>query len=91
MSVSLKHFLLVYDRETDRLLEQREYQDATEAAEAYRAKEREFDGQPHMDIVLIGARDIETVWRLHSAYRDGAAARLRSPDVLEVLLEGFQV
>lgn len=49
------------------------------------------DGQSHMDIVLIGARDIETVWRLHSAYRDGAAARLRSPDVLEVLWEGFQV
>jgi hypothetical protein len=71
--MALKHFLLVYDLAAQCLIEQQEFSDGGEAASAYSALEREYQGREDLEIVLVGADSIETIKRTHAHYFDAAA------------------
>jgi hypothetical protein len=66
----MKYFLLVYDRRTQRLLEQREYseQDAERAATDRLDREIKFSSEPEVEVVVLGSDSIETVKRTHARY-----------------------
>lgn len=67
-SIPVRHFLLVYDRRAGRLVEQREFADASEAAEAYASLEVVHRGVPNMEVVLLGADSLETLKQTHGHY-----------------------
>lgn len=74
----LQHFLLVFDHEKGRLIEDiREFGSGREAAddalEAYADKEREFRDKSSIEIVLIGSDSLDTVKLTHANYFDGTA------------------
>lgn len=70
----IKHFLLVFDHDQDKLAETVEFgTDVSRALEAYAAKEAEFKEQPRMEVVLIGSDSIETVRLTHPNYFGGSA------------------
>lgn len=72
---TIRHFLLVFDHERGRLIDQQEFGDDSEAAvAAYAAKEQEFQGQRMIDIVLVGSDSLGTVRRTHANYFDGTVA-----------------
>lgn len=65
----IHQYLLVYDRERDRLVEQRDFtNDADSAVAQYRETERRYRDNPRMDVVLVGSDSITTVKRTHSTY-----------------------
>lgn len=66
--MSMKHFLLVYDRKAEILIDQQVFDDSAKALSAYEEKEREFMGNKDLEIVLIGADSIETVRQTHANY-----------------------
>lgn len=74
MREPLHHFLLVYDNEKQELVEQRQFEDAVEASEAYAELEARYrkgkflidDGK--VEVVLIGADSIETIMKTHGNY-----------------------
>jgi hypothetical protein len=68
--MALQHFLLVYDLGAQHLIKQQEFDDGDEAATAYAALEREFQGRDDLEIVLVGADSIETIRRTHEHYFD---------------------
>lgn len=86
MSVeSIQHFLLVFDHEAGRLLEQVPFgTDGERAVKAYAAKEREHSGNRHIEIVLIGSDSIDTVRLTHANYFDGTVALSKYLAGLEV-------
>ena len=68
----IKHFLLVFDRRKDRLVETYEFgTDSDAALAAYAAKERELLDQRWMEVVLIGSDSIETIKVTHANYFGG--------------------
>jgi hypothetical protein len=75
----LVHFLLVYDRQQQRLVFQHGYSDAPEALKAYEAMEEKHRDDRHMEIVLVGADSIETVMLTHGNYFDAKAEPSASP------------
>ena len=64
----LRHFLLVFDHQAGRLVERREFGDGEEAVAAYANKEREYEKQERVEVVLISSDSIETVKRTHGNY-----------------------
>ena len=70
----LIHFLLVYDLVQQKLVDQRDFSNAGEAAAAYTELEREHRDDPHLEIVLIGADSIATVMTTHRNYFDADAS-----------------
>ena len=70
MSNRIKHFLIVYDHEADKLVEVQEFgTDGGKALAAYSDKEKEHDARPsRIEIVLIGSDSFETVKLTHSNY-----------------------
>lgn len=83
MSV-IQHFILVFDRDEGRLLEQIPFGHHRAAAVAkYEEIEERYSDSPHMDIVLVGSDSIETVKVTHANYFDGSA-RDQYADVLSI-------
>ncbi|MFA7324771.1 MAG: hypothetical protein WC005_10485 [Candidatus Nanopelagicales bacterium] len=75
MSDVIQHFLLVYNRATGTLEQERPFgTDAEAALAAYAEAESVFRESPHMQIVLIGSDSIETVRITHANYFEPAAA-----------------
>lgn len=70
----LVHFLLVYDRNLQRLVFQKSYTDSHEAVQAYEAMEEQHKDERYMEIVLVGADSIETVMLTHGNYFDAVPA-----------------
>jgi hypothetical protein len=71
----LLHFLLIYDRNREALVETLELgEDAEAAARTYSAAEQEFRGQEEIEVVLVGAESLDTIRVTHSHYFDGEAA-----------------
>jgi hypothetical protein len=74
VSDHIQHFLLVFDHEAGKLIEEIHFHtDGAKAVEAYSEKERRFSGRKLVDIVLIGSDSIETVRLTHANYFDGPA------------------
>lgn len=64
------HFLLVYDRQQGRLIQQRPFTSSNEAVQAYEATEEEHRDDKHIEIVLVGADSLETIMLTHGNYFD---------------------
>ena len=62
------HFLLVYDRRRQVLDSQEAFDDADRANAAYQELEQRYRSSPDMEIVLVGADSIETIYRTHGHY-----------------------
>jgi hypothetical protein len=77
--MSLVHFLLVYDREQQKLVFTCDYADAAKALKAYEAMEEKHRADSNMEIVLVGADSIETVMLTHGNYFDEDAEASASP------------
>ncbi len=77
----LIHFLLVYDRDLQRLVFEQPYADPAEALKAYEAMEEQHRDNRNMEIVLVGADSIETVMLTHGNYwaKDPDAEPAASP------------
>ncbi len=71
------HFLLVYDLDARRIVEQQEFNNAPEAVARYQEMEKKFLVEdPRFEIVLVAADSIETVMATHGSYFDGQASRV---------------
>jgi len=68
--MALQHFLLVYDLNAQRLIDQRRFDDGDEAARAYSQFEQKYQGREDLEIVLVGADSIETIRQTHAHYFD---------------------
>lgn len=76
MSQHMRHFLLVYDHNAGRLIKQEDFgEDGAAATRAYSAAEDEAREKRHLEIVLVGADSIETIWETHASYFDGTATQ----------------
>lgn len=64
----LVHFLLVYDRQQQKLVFEKSYADPAEALHAYETMEEKHHYERHMEIVLVGADSIETIMLTHGNY-----------------------
>lgn len=74
-ALPIQHFLLVFDHDAGRLIESISFgEDGESAVSAYAAKEREYEGRPRIEIVLIGSDSLETVKLTHANYFDGSVA-----------------
>lgn len=75
MSTPIQHFLLVFDHEQGRLLNEEHFGgDADRAVAAYAECEDRYEGAERIEIVLIGSDSIDTVRLTHANYYDGSAA-----------------
>jgi hypothetical protein len=71
----IQHFLLVFDHAAGKLVETTKFGDNGEkAVQAYSEKERQYQDQRNMEIVLIGSDSLETVMLTHANYFDGTVA-----------------
>ncbi len=66
--MSIVHFLLVYDRNLQKLVFDHPYANSAEAVAAYEAMEEKYKDDPQMEIVLVGADSIESVMLTHGNY-----------------------
>lgn len=66
----MKLFLLVYDRKTGKLLQQREYRgdDRAQALLDRTAREMEEREKPDIEVVLLAADSLDALMRTHSRY-----------------------
>lgn len=77
VSDSIKHFLLVYDRDEDVQLSAEEFDDGAEAVAAYTAIERKIrKGTRRIEAVLVGGESLEAVKVTHSTWFTGGSKRL---------------
>jgi hypothetical protein len=80
--MALIHFLLVYDLNAQRLIEQLEFRDGDEAAQAYARMEAKHRGNDDVEIVLVGADSIETIQLTHGQYFDEGEPTVATPFLL---------
>lgn len=76
------HFLLVYSFKEGKLVDQKEFNDAAVATNAYNEAERAHRGDEQFEIVLVGSDSIETIMKTHGHYFRDAGESLFS-DFLE--------
>lgn len=62
------HYLIVYDKPTGRLLACREYPDSQGAIHARFQLERVFGLHPDLEIVALGAPNLDTLRHTHGRY-----------------------
>ncbi len=76
----LRHFLLVFDHNKGALIDIQEFgSDGDRAVAAYAERERQYQDNDAIEIVLIGSDSLETVRITHANYFDGSAAIGASP------------
>ncbi|MDA8117296.1 MAG: hypothetical protein M0000_08020 [Actinomycetota bacterium] len=69
---TIKHFLLVFDHDRGRLIDEKDFGvDSDAAVAAYAEMERKYQGSTSIEIVLVGSDSIETVMLTHANYFDG--------------------
>jgi hypothetical protein len=62
------HFLLVYDRNSGRLIRQQRFDADSEALQARFDAEHEFRGRPEVEIVALTAESEDDLRRTHARY-----------------------
>jgi acetolactate synthase regulatory subunit len=62
------HYLVVYDRLQGQIIRHRAFRASDQALEARFAAEREFRGQPDIEVVVLSARSLASLSRTHSRY-----------------------
>jgi hypothetical protein len=78
--MTMHYFLLIYNRAHRHLQTVQEFADRNEAGRAYVAAERAAQGDPGLEIVLIGADSIDTIRRTHGQYFDAPGGRSKYLD-----------
>jgi hypothetical protein len=73
--MAMRYFLLIYNRAHRRLQTVQEFTDRDEAGRAYVAAERAAQGDPGLEIVLIGADSLDTIKQTHGQYFDAPGGR----------------
>jgi hypothetical protein len=69
----MKHFLVVYNRREGQIIQRRAY-NRSQVSAALRdrfAAEREYKGQPDIEVVVLGGQSWRSVERTHSRYFSG--------------------
>ena len=66
-----RHYLLIYDRHQGKVIRQVPFSRADTALAARFDAEREFSGQPEIEIVVLGADSRQELIRTHSRYFKG--------------------
>ena len=66
--MSIVHFLLVYNRDLQRLVYEQEFASSSEAVAAYERMEAEHRNDGQMEIVLVGADSRESIMLTHGNY-----------------------
>ena len=67
---AMVHFLLVFDHSQGRLVRCEKFSEGKKAAAAYGTAETEFQSNDDLEIVLVGADSIETIYKTHGHYFD---------------------
>ncbi|MCY3850156.1 MAG: hypothetical protein OXF75_05060 [Acidimicrobiaceae bacterium] len=76
------YFLILFDRDVGEQVGLWEFTDSTAAVAAYTAEEEKYVSQPHMDIVLLGSSNIETVQKTHGNYFESDTDWIASLDTI---------
>jgi len=77
MTTKIQHFLLIFDHEAGHLIGGSPVEfgeDSDAAVAAYGDRERKYQNEKRVEIVLIGSDSLETVMLTHANYFDGTAA-----------------
>lgn len=64
----MKHFLVVYNRREGHIVRHHGYHGSSSALAARFEAEREFRGQPDIEVVVLGAESWEALPRTHARY-----------------------
>ncbi len=78
----IKHFLITYDIEAAHAKVRRFGTNYAAALDAYTKAEEAGKDDPNLDIVLVGAENIDVIKRTHSSY-------FETRDEFETLLQGI--
>lgn len=70
MSMTIIHFLLIYNLAERKLETVKQFQAVNDAVHAYEAAERQYLGRNTHEVVLLGADSIEAIMTTHGAYFD---------------------
>jgi len=73
----IQHFLVTFRTDANRASVRRFGRDYDAAQRAYAAAEREHQGDPNYDIVLLSADSLATIKRTHSSYFGAGESTLR--------------
>lgn len=65
------HYLVIYDRGQGEIIRRRAYRASDEALRARFEAEREFRGQPDIEVVVLSAKSRAALTRTHSRYFKG--------------------
>ena len=81
----MHHYLVIYNRREGQIIRYKGYGGAKPALKARFEAEREFSGQPDIEIVVLGGENWDSLSRTHSRYFKGvqelaAAALARAAD-----------
>jgi hypothetical protein len=75
--MAMYYFLLVYNQLHGALETVQRFADKDDAGRAYIAAERAAQGNPELEIVLVGADSIETIQQTHGQYFDAPTEQSR--------------
>ena len=77
----MRFFLIIYDRKTGSILDQREYgpEDRDEALRARSARELIEKDRPDLEVVVLGAESLEALQKTHSRYFKSFEELSRTP------------
>jgi hypothetical protein len=64
----MRHYLLIYDRHAGQIIRHREFPATRPALAARFEAEREFRGDPDVEIVVLGAASWDALKTTHSRY-----------------------
>ncbi len=67
----MNHYLVVFDRSKGDVIRKQRYAGRGEALRARFVAEREFRGDPDIEVVVLGADSWEALMRTHSRYFKG--------------------
>ena len=96
------HFLITYDHDARRQISMEQFSEDEAAIEAYGEREREFENNPRIEVVLLGAESESAIRVTHPNYFGDAhtllikdvmktdVVRVKNNDTLQVALEAMK-
>jgi hypothetical protein len=64
----MRHYLLIYDRNAGKIVRHKEYGQVEDALEARFRAEREYIGQPEIEVVVLGGESWKSLSSTHARY-----------------------
>ena len=66
-------FLITYDHDARKQISLEEFRNTAQALKAYGEREEEYEGNPRVEVVLLGADSLEAIKVTHSNYFEETA------------------